>query len=81
MNCLKLIRNYISKIKKRNWRFHFAILNEELKILKCVKVVEQVWNVKISRSELNATMIGIILIILDPIADPCSWFETSKQEN
>ncbi len=49
--------------------------NKVLKYLKCVKVVEQVWNVKISRSEFNGTMIRIIL---DPIADPWGWFEISE---
>ena len=60
---------------KKFWKLHFAIPNKESKILKHMKVVEQVWNVKISRSEFNGTMIRIIL---DPIADPWGWFETSK---
>ena len=60
---------------KKKLKLHFATPNEKSKFLKCVKVVEQVWNVKISRSEFNGTMIRIIL---DPIADAWGWFETYK---
>ncbi len=63
---------------KKISKLHFATPNEELKILKCVKVVEQVWNIKISRSEFNGTMIRITL---DPIADAWGWFEISKWGN
>ncbi len=42
-----------------------------------MKVVKQVWNVKISKSEFNGTMIGIILGL---IADPWGWFEFPNKE-
>ncbi len=59
-------------------KLRFGIPNEESKFWQCVKVVQQVSNVKISRSEFNGTTIGIIL---DPIADPWGWFEISKWGN
>ncbi len=63
---------------KKNSKLYFATPNKEPNISKCMKVVEQVWNVKISRSEFNGIMIGIIL---DLIADPWGCFEISKQGN